>query len=169
MELYEAYGFGKYRAGCGTLRASGGDCGPGSEMLCVGRAWERYGGVSPTLTGDHQNRVTDYTAVSVHPQVTGALCANSHPGSYTRQDAFNDMLPVAPSDKPPRKYIIRRLTPLECCRLQGFPDWWEDCVEGSDSARYKMWGNGMALPNMLFVMQNIARAMAEQWAGRCEV
>ena len=30
----------------------------------------------------------------VYPKITGALCANSHPGSYTGQDAFNDMLPV---------------------------------------------------------------------------
>ena len=52
--------------------------------------------------------------------------------------------------------------PLECCRLQGFPDWWEDGVEGSDSARYKMWGNGMALPNMLHVMKGIARMEAEE-------
>lgn len=54
--------------------------------------------------------------------------------------------------KPPRRYIIRRLTPLECCRLQGFPDWWEDGVQGSDSARYKMWGNGIALPNAAHVV-----------------
>ena len=52
-------------------------------------------------------------------------------------------------------YSVRRLTPLECCRLQGFPDWWEDGVEGSDSARYKMWGNGMALPCMLYVLAGI--------------
>ena len=32
--------------------------------------------------------------MNVHPQITGALCANSHPGSYTGQDAFNNMLPV---------------------------------------------------------------------------
>ena len=50
-------------------------------------------------------------------------------------------------------YIVRRLTPLECCRLQGFPDWWEDGVSGSDSARYKMWGNGMVLPCVLYVME----------------
>lgn len=109
----------------------------------------------PTLTGDHQNRVTDYSAAVVHPQVTGALCANSHPGSYTGQDAFNDMLPVVPANKPHRKYIVRRLTPLECCRLQGFPDWWEDGVEGSDSARYKMWGNGIALPCAVDVLRRI--------------
>lgn len=157
MKIYESYGFSKYREGCGTLRASGGDVGPGSEMLCVGLSRERIGGVAPTLTGDHQNRVTDYTAISCYPERTGALCANSHPGSYTGQDAYNDMLPVVPSEKPPRKYIVRRLTPLECCRLQGFPDWWEDGVEGSDSARYRMWGNGMALPNMLHVMRGIRR------------
>lgn len=51
-----------------------------------------------------------------------------------------------------RRYIIRRLTPLECARLQGFPDWWENGVQGSDSARYKMWGNGIALPNAVYVI-----------------
>lgn len=60
--------------------------------------------------------------------------------------------------RPPRKYILRRLTPLECCRLQGFPDDWTAGVEGSDSAQYKMWGNGMALPCVLYVMQGIAEA-----------
>ena len=55
-----------------------------------------------------------------------------------------------------RKYIVRRLTPLECCRLQGFPDWWEDGVEGSDSARYKMWGNGIALPCAADVLKRIS-------------
>ena len=55
-----------------------------------------------------------------------------------------------------RRYIVRRLTPLECCRLQGFPDWWEDGANGSDSARYKMWGNGIALPCAADVMRRIA-------------
>ena len=94
-------------------------------------------------------------------------------------------------------YIVRRLMPLECSRLQGFPDCWELDLETpnpteediafwaevfethrkvvspdikpktrnqiikwlkdpySDSASYKMWGNGMALPNMLFVVSRI--------------
>lgn len=60
------------------------------------------------------------------------------------------------------QYIARHLTPLECCRLQGFPDWWEDGAEGSDSERYKMWGNGMALPNMLHVMRGIVRQNEEE-------
>lgn len=59
-------------------------------------------------------------------------------------------------------YIVRRLTPLECCRLQGFPDWWEDGVEGSDSARYKMWGNGIALPCAVDVLRRIRKAIMDQ-------
>lgn len=65
---------------------------------------------------------------------------------------------VAEKKDRPRKYIVRRLTPLECCRLQGFPDWWEEGVEGSDSARYKMWGNGIALPCAVDVLWRIANA-----------
>lgn len=57
------------------------------------------------------------------------------------------------------RYIVRRFTPLECCRLQGFPDDWESGVKGSDSARYKMWGNGMALPCVLYVMEGIVNEM----------
>lgn len=51
------------------------------------------------------------------------------------------------------QYVVRRLTPLECCRLQGMPDFWEDGVAGADASRYKMYGNGMALPNALYVME----------------
>ena len=53
------------------------------------------------------------------------------------------------------KHIIRRLTPLECCRLQGFPDWWENGVKGSQAERYKMWGNGVGLPNVCDVLFRI--------------
>ena len=38
-----------------------------------------------------------------------------------------------------------------------FPDWWTDGVEGSDSAQYKMWGNGIALPCAVDVLSRIAR------------
>lgn len=60
---------------------------------------------------------------------------------------------------PARKYIVRRMTPLECCRLQGFPDGWCDGVEGSDSAQYRMWGNGIALPCAADVLGRIAKAV----------
>jgi DNA (cytosine-5)-methyltransferase 1 len=54
-----------------------------------------------------------------------------------------------------RQNLIRRLTPLECERLQGFPDGWTD-VGGSDSARYKALGNSVAIPCVEFVMRGIA-------------
>ena len=54
-----------------------------------------------------------------------------------------------------RKYVLRRLTPTECARLQGFPDWWCDGADGSDSAEYKLWGNGVALPCVAFIMDNL--------------
>ena len=72
-------------------------------------------------------------------------------------NCMHDQQAVIHSAKPPRRYIVRRLTPLECCRLQGFPDWWEDGANGRDSARYKMWGNGIALPCAADVMRRIAK------------
>lgn len=95
------------------------------------------------------------------------------------------------------KYTVRKLTPIECARLQGFPDWWCENIENEnpseedmefwrrvfktyytingkktvktdkqivkwlssdngDSAKYKMWGNGVALPNVIFVLSGIA-------------
>ena len=50
-------------------------------------------------------------------------------------------------------YVVRRLTPLECCRLQGMPDGWCADIPHSDAQEYKMWGNGMALPNALYIME----------------
>lgn len=162
----------------------------------------------PTITGDHNNRVTDYTALCIEEQrpyqnATGPLMANSHPGSYTGQDAYTDMFVVGKEKTVavPVHYIVRRLTPTECARLQGFPDLWgyldkkesftdeeykfwlkvrntyarinnkavKDYTKAqmlswynklhSDSAEYKMWGNGIALPNVLYVMQGIAKVV----------
>lgn len=52
------------------------------------------------------------------------------------------------------EYEARRLTPTECARLQGFPPDWCADVPHSDSAEYKLWGNGIALPSILPMMQN---------------
>ena len=51
--------------------------------------------------------------------------------------------------------LIRRLTPLECERLQGFPDGWTDLPGVSDSARYKALGNSVAIPCVEYVMRRI--------------
>lgn len=55
-----------------------------------------------------------------------------------------------------RKFVLRRLIPLECIRLMGLPDWWCDGANGSDSATYKMCGNGLAIPCAYDVMRRIA-------------
>lgn len=57
--------------------------------------------------------------------------------------------------------LIRRLTPLECERLQGFPDGWTDIPGASDSARYKALGNSVAIPCVDFIMRGIALVMGE--------
>ena len=56
-------------------------------------------------------------------------------------------------------YLIRRLTPLECERLQGFPDGWTDIPGASDSARYKALGNSVAIPCVEFIMGRIAEVL----------
>ena len=60
-----------------------------------------------------------------------------------------------------RKYMLRRLTPTECLRLQGLPDWWCDGANGSDTAIYKMAGNGLAIPCAADVLGRIAEAMED--------
>lgn len=55
--------------------------------------------------------------------------------------------------------LIRRLTPLECERLQGFPDGWTNVPNSSDSARYKALGNSVAIPCVDYIMHGVALAL----------
>lgn len=59
------------------------------------------------------------------------------------------------------RYIVRRLTPLECERLQGLPDNWT-AYGGSDSKRYKAIGNGMAQPCADFVIEKLAEVLRKE-------
>ena len=120
------------------------------------------GKTSPTLTGDHQNRVTDYTAIT-HQKTAGTLSPGAHAGSYNGQDAYNDML-IA-HNLPAAGGYVRRLTPLECERLQGLPDNWTDIGDwvdskgkkhkAADSPRYKAIGNGIALPFWQWMLERL--------------
>ena len=58
------------------------------------------------------------------------------------------------------KSIVRRLTPLECERLQGFPDNWT--AGESDNARYKALGNSVALPCVDYIMSGIADVLDDE-------
>ncbi|MGN0686986.1 MAG: DNA (cytosine-5-)-methyltransferase [Oscillospiraceae bacterium] len=149
---------------CGSLRAAGGMYGGGSETL-----------VYSTSKNSYHTEATE--------NIANTLVASD----------YKD--PPTVAEEP--RYIVRRLMPTECARLQGFPDWWcsdlgtneptDDelkfwrCVfethtkitSGSakaksekqlrkwlknphtDSAEYKLWGNGVALPCVFFVLSGI--------------
>lgn len=121
------------------------------------------GAVACTITGDHQNRVTDYTALAVDvrnlnetEECSGTLQSKNN-GGYS----LNYQNPVRIGN------YVRRLTPLECERLQGYPDGWTDIgpwtdskgklhKESSDSARYKALGNSIALPFWFYLLRRIS-------------
>ena len=136
-------------------------------------------------------------------EVAGSLTARNASGAQRMPDKghFNCIIEKKTMEQ---EYIVRRLTPLECCRLQGFPDGWaeidrkEDFTEEeylfwldvrntyaeingrqtkeytkeqmltwynklhTDSAEYKMWGNGIALPNAHFVLSRIAEELKKE-------
>lgn len=149
--------------------------------------------ISPTLVKAGPGAVI-YPATA--PEISGTLTAKMAKGTGgPAGDEMQNLVAEWP------EYIVRRFTPLECCRLQGFPDWWtvelgtpeptlgmidrwmeifkvhwqlvtsKDGVKNpktrnqvikwlkdptSDSALYKLWGNGIALPCAMFVMEGIA-------------
>ena len=75
---------------------------------------------------------------------------------------FTDLIQEEQMEGKERKYVLRRLTPIECLRLQGLPDWWVDGANGSDSAIYKMAGNGLAIPCACDVLGRIAEEMRRE-------
>ncbi len=64
-----------------------------------------------------------------------------------------------------KRNLVRRLTPLECERLQGFPDDWTKLEKAADSPRYKALGNSVAIPCVDFVMRGIAFCLNKQKKG----
>ena len=56
-------------------------------------------------------------------------------------------------------FLIRRLVPIECERLQGYPDGWTDVPGASDSARYRALGNSVAIPCVEYIMRRIKKAL----------
>lgn len=116
---------------------------------------------SPTMTGDHNSRVTDYTAIILQGnETTNTLMARDYKG-VGRDDSLGKII----AQKIIR-WIARRMTPTECERLQGYPDGWTDLGEwvdskgkthkAADTPRYKALGNSIALPQWYYVLGGIA-------------
>ena len=120
---------------CETVQAA---YGTGGNNMPIVRQCATYdargngdGGVTCTITGGHQSTISDYTAIVIENK--GDTEMNENTGS-----------------------VVRRLTPLECERLQGYPDGWTDIGEwtdskgkkhkDADSPRYKALGNSIAIP-----------------------
>lgn len=132
---------------------------------------------SPTMTGDHNSRVTDYTAITLQGDtVVGAdlyngtltgdkavtlTTATGQGGANTGPSVIEKII----------RWIVRRLTPTECERLQGYPDGWTDLGEwidgkgkthkDADTPRYKALGNSIALPQWYYVLGGISDRLPE--------
>lgn len=175
---------------------------PVAEPLIYDARGNGDGITSPTMTGDHNSRVTDYTAITLQGDtVAGALLARDYKGPGRADslgrviaqpigaDLYNGTLTgdkavtlttatgqgganTGPSviEKIIR-WIVRRLTPTECERLQGYPDGWTDLGEwidskgkthkDADTPRYKALGNSIALPQWYYVLGGIADRLPE--------
>ena len=117
-------------------------CGTGQPhvvTMATGQAnAEVLADIAPTLNCNHEQPLL------VHPQIAGTLCASgaglSRPAGMGSE---TDFCITRCAD-----LIVRRLTPLECERLQGFPDFWTEQGGGraiSDTSRYQMLGNSIYL------------------------
>ena len=96
-----------------------------------------------------------------HSTPHAEICKDCAPTLTCRHEQPSVMLP-----EPETKTIVRRLTPLECERLQGYPDKWTDIgawtdskgklhKESSDNARYKALGNSIALPPWRWILTRL--------------
>lgn len=135
------------------------------------------GKISPTITGDHENRITDYTAIAIERKTFNEQSFSR----YKESDKCSTLKAKAGNigngsecliAEKAIRWIVRRLTPVECERLQGFPDDytnigdWTDSKgkkhKYADSPRYKALGNSIALPQWFWLVQRMRPYMKEK-------
>lgn len=115
--------------------------------------------LSPTLIADYHNAAVYGLAGNIENRKP----ENGGNGAGWCDPDENGMYTLTATDRPAIAdgYVLRRLTPLECERLQGFPDGWTD-VEykgkpAPDTLRYRAIGNSMAVPVMKWIGERIER------------
>lgn len=135
------------------------------------------GRTCPTITGDHENRITDYTAIAIERKTFNEQ-SFSH---YKESDKCSTLKAKAGNigngskcliAEKAIRWIVRRLTPVECERLQGYPDDytnigdWTDSKgkkhKYADSPRYKALGNSIALPQWFWLVQKMRPYLKEK-------
>ena len=200
----------------------GGECGGNKAAVVYDARGNGDGATVPTITGDHNGRITEYTSVGLNDQGGSSISADDSGVAPTIRAEMHGNVPcvmkafgkyeiddIASSLKA-RDYkgatdliagvncrngtespeingtiqahsnggqslncnqvvrvrrVVRRLTPLECERLQGFPDGWTDIGEWveskgkrhkpADTPRYKALGNSIALPPWKWVLKRL--------------
>lgn len=207
----------------GTLSANDGPKGPSSQMLSNPEenfVAEPAYGLDRASFNQGKNAKYDFSVTEESEPTMTARGPNAvaQPVYTTSKASFHtrantdvaDTLVASDFKDPPTVteepyYIVRRLTPTECARLQGFPDWWCSDLETdsadvteeelafwrgvfethrqlvthsakaktdrqilkwlsdphTDAAEYKMWGNGVALPCVQWIMQQIVRVIGD--------
>ena len=145
---YTGTSFAQYAEGLGTLKANGGDLGGGSESLIVETD------IAPTLRSGGDGGVPssrgEHLVVEAYDEYNDALGGHVHQalraGTKQSTGILADM-------------VVRRLTPVECERLMGWPDnhtlYRADGTTNSDTTRYKMCGNGVASPVAEWIARHI--------------
>ena len=143
--LYSGDGQGTHN-GAVFVRAAGfnGKAGPSSGGISYTKE------CSPTLIADHPMHVAIYGAKSYSEYERGKVAALRASGGNYGGGSENLALSYS---------IVRRLTPTECERLQGLDDGYTE--GGSDTARYKALGNGMAQPCADYVIRRIVECAEE--------
>lgn len=159
---------------CPTLPASMGLGGGYVPMVTERKIFDARrngdGQIVPTITGDHESRITDYTAIAIERKTFSeqsfSYYKESGKCSTLKEKAGNigNGSECLIAEKTIR-WIVRRLTPVECERLQGYPSGWTDIGEwtdtkgkkhkSADSPRYKALGNSIALPQWFWIAQKM--------------
>lgn len=159
-----------------TLKASGGNYGGGTEVLTLQPIGVDL--FSAALTGERTMTIcaarSDHkhlpcVAVPYTLKIRGG-CAGGGKGALIQKDKSatlacgNDQTLFVPTQTESGEaiYLVRKLTPTECASLQGFEKDWCALVPHKDAAEYKMWGNGMAFPCMLYIMEGVQRVLAQR-------
>jgi DNA (cytosine-5)-methyltransferase 1 len=156
IKTFAQIGFSQYTEGAGCLRASGGDLGGGTETLIVSKdPYSNYNSVvGPLAASDWKfpqqqqvyegkviigEQIENNKAVSISGNITHPLTSSMH----SSEDGYGRGTPIVAISEE-KNIILRKLTPLECERLMGWPDNWT--AGSSDTQRYKQCGNGVASP-----------------------
>lgn len=135
------------------------------------------GKIVPTITGDHENRITDYTAIAIERKTFNEQSFSHYKESdkcstlKAKEGNIGNGSECLIAEKAIR-WIVRRLTPVECERLQGYPDGYTDIGDWmdskgkkhkyADSPRYKALGNSIALPQWFLLVQKMRPYLKEK-------